>query len=299
MTGRTASATLNRLRAVDWTGDWDFAFGNVKSRRVLFREYTRRAAVWAQAYAAVGGRPFFDVTSYVDPEFQPTPELAAELAEFLDRLPNGEVRQTCSGVVRMAELRARNPAAFSDLPDLYERLVLFYERGGEFIRDDAGFLDLTGVRFRPGTLESHLGNPPVTLLGDTVLDALDADGQVVYSTAEDRQGPLLRRRVLRDEQSDEVFGRDLRWESTDLIPDTEAEAKEAGPGRPGRAQGGQAHRGDRGRRHASLRGGPEISRSDVRGEADPSVRYPHDHRSPAQKHPPQTQTSTSVPLALW
>lgn len=52
--------------------------------------------------------------------------------------------------------------------------------------------------------------------------------QVVYYTAEDRQGPLLRRRVLRDEQSDEVFGRDLRWESTDLIPDTEAEANEAG-----------------------------------------------------------------------
>ncbi|KOU66394.1 hypothetical protein ADK55_05770 [Streptomyces sp. WM4235] len=208
--------------------DWDFAFGHVKSRRVLFREYTRRAAVWAQAYAAEGGWPFFDVTSYVDPEFQPTPELAAELAEFLDRLPNGEVRQTCSGAVRMAELRAQNPAAFSDLPDLYEPLVLFYERGGEFTRDDAGFLDLTGVRFRLGTLESHLGNPPVTLLGDTVLDALDADGQVVYYTAEDRQGPLLRRRVLRDEQSDEVFGRDLRWESTDLIPGTEAEAKEAG-----------------------------------------------------------------------
>ncbi|MCX5079299.1 hypothetical protein OHA84_01060 [Streptomyces sp. NBC_00513] len=98
----------------------------------------------------------------------------------------------------------------------------------QFTRDDAGFLDLTGVRFRLGTLESHLGNPPVTLLGDTVLDALDADGQVVYYTAEDRQGPLLRRRVLRDEQSDEVFGRDLRWESTDLIPGTEAEAKEAG-----------------------------------------------------------------------
>ncbi|MER6519191.1 hypothetical protein ABT246_20375 [Streptomyces sp. NPDC001553] len=191
----------------------------------------RRAAVWARAYGAEGAWPFFDVTSYVAPEFRPTPELtaelAAELADFLGRLPNGEVRQTCSGAVRAAGLRERNPAAFSDLPDLYEPLVLFYERGGEFTRDNAGFLDLTGVRFRPGTLQSHLGNPPVTLLGDTVLDALDADGQVVYYTAEARRGPLLRRRVLRGEQSDERFDRDLCWEPTDLIPGTGAEAEGA------------------------------------------------------------------------
>ncbi|MFE2523977.1 hypothetical protein ACFXEL_07060 [Streptomyces sp. NPDC059382] len=228
MTDRTASAALSRLRAVDWTSEWDVAFTHVKSRRILFREYLRRAALWARAYGAEGSRPFFDATSYMDPEYRPTPELAAELADFLARLPNGEVRETCSGVVRTAGLRERNPAAFSDLPDLYEPLVLFYERGGEFTRDNAGFLDLTGVRFRPGTLESHLGNPPVTLLGDTVLDALDADGQVMYHTAEGRRGPLFRRRVLRGEQSDELFGRDLCWEPTDLIPGTGAEAEEAG-----------------------------------------------------------------------
>ncbi|MFF5706802.1 hypothetical protein ACFY7H_30595 [Streptomyces sp. NPDC012794] len=228
MTDRTASAVLHRLSAVGWMSDWDFAFGHAKSRRVLFREYLRRAALWSQAYAAEEAWPFFDVTPYVDPDFRLSAEIASELAEFLLRLPNGEVRNTCSGAVRLAELRAQNPDGFSGLPDLYEPLVLFYERGGEFARDNSGALDLTGVRFRLSALTAYLGNPPVTLLGDTVLDALDADGQVAHFTAEDGQGPLLRRRVLRDEQTDEVFGRDLRWQPTDLIPGSETELKEAG-----------------------------------------------------------------------
>ncbi|MER5777494.1 hypothetical protein ABT144_25040 [Streptomyces sp. NPDC002039] len=127
----------------------------------------RRAAVWARAFAAEGGRPFFDVAAYVDPEVRPTLEPAAEPADFLSRPPNGEVRGTCSGVVRTSELRAvvrtselraRNPAAVAGLPDLHEPLVLFCERGGEPTRDNTGFLELTGVRFRPGAPESHLGN---------------------------------------------------------------------------------------------------------------------------------------------
>ncbi|MFG2619058.1 hypothetical protein ACGFXC_15755 [Streptomyces sp. NPDC048507] len=213
---------------MDWPGDWDFAFDRVKSRRVLFREYMRRAAVWAQAYAAEGAWPFFDVTSYVDPAFRLAPDAEAGLAELLVRLPNVEVKNTCSGAVRLAELRGQNPDAFSGLPDLYEPLVRFYERGGEFARDDAGFLDLTGMRFRPGPLAVYLTTVPVTLLDDTVLDALDADGRVTYYMAEDGQGPLLRRRVLRDGHTDELYGRDLRWEPTDLIPGSEAEAKAAG-----------------------------------------------------------------------
>ncbi|GLX41637.1 hypothetical protein Sros01_77100 [Streptomyces roseochromogenus] len=228
MTDRTAFPVLSRLRAVDWMGDWDFAFDRVKSRRVLFREYMRRAAVWAQAYSAESAWPFFDITSYVDPAFRLAPEAEAELAELLVRLPNVEVRNTCTGAVRLAELRGQNPDAFSGLPDLYEPLVRFYQRGGEFARDDAGFLDLTGMRFRPGPLAVYLTTVPVTLLDDAVLDALDAAGRVTYYMSEDGQGPLLRRRTLRDEQTDELFGRDLQWEPTDLIPASDEAVKAAG-----------------------------------------------------------------------
>jgi len=47
-----ALATLERLRGVDWPGDWDHAFQHADSRRLLMREYLRRAALWARAYGA-------------------------------------------------------------------------------------------------------------------------------------------------------------------------------------------------------------------------------------------------------
>lgn len=34
---------LNRLRTVEWVGDWDSVFARVMSRRILMREYLRRA----------------------------------------------------------------------------------------------------------------------------------------------------------------------------------------------------------------------------------------------------------------
>ncbi|MGP3688185.1 hypothetical protein ACTVZO_26405 [Streptomyces sp. IBSNAI002] len=40
--------------------------------------------------------------------------------------------------------------ALPDLPDLYEPLLLFCERGGTFLQDHAGYLDLAGVRMQHG-----------------------------------------------------------------------------------------------------------------------------------------------------
>ncbi|MFE5805173.1 hypothetical protein [Streptomyces sp. NPDC056491] len=228
MTDRTASVTmLNRLRAVDWVGDWDDVLSRAKSRRILMREYLRRAALWSQAYSVEGAWPFFDVTEFVDPEFRMSPEMTAELAEFLSRVPDSALQDTCAGAVRLAEMRAQNPTALPDLPDLYEPLVLFYERGGEFLRDNVGGLDLTGVSFRLGTPQGKLRTPGFETLGGTVLDALDAEGRISYCTAAGNRGPLMRRRVVRGEIHDEVFGRDLRWEPTDRLRETEAGVEDA------------------------------------------------------------------------
>ncbi|MFJ2646238.1 hypothetical protein ACIO1C_05855 [Streptomyces sp. NPDC087420] len=228
MTDQTSSAMLDRLRAVEWAGDWDYAFERVMSRRVLMREYLRRAAQWAQAYSAESVWPFFDVTEFVDSDFRLSSEMASELEEFLSRVPGKALKRTCAGAVRMAELRAQRPASLPDLPDLYEPLVRFYERGGEFFRDNAGFLDLTGVLFRPGTLQGHLDTPRLSTLSDVMLDAVDAEGSISYYTAPGGGGPLLRRRELRDEWRDEVFSQDLHWEPTDLLPALEEDMKDAG-----------------------------------------------------------------------
>ncbi len=128
----------------------------------------------------------------------------------------------------MAELQARKSAALPALPDLYEPLVLFYERGGEFVRDNGGGIDLSGVSFRPGRLEDNLRTPPFNALNETVLDALDAKGRISFYSVGEGRGPVLRRRKWRDEQHDEVFSQELRWEPTDLLPAEEDEVKSLG-----------------------------------------------------------------------
>lgn len=228
MTEQASSAMLTRLRGVEWNGDWDQAFGHIGSRRVLMREYLRRAARWARVCSAESAWPFFDVTEYVDPAFRLSPEIARQLQEYLSHVPRADLADTCAGAVRMAELRDRNPAVLPDLPDLYEPLVRFYERGGEFIRDNGGFLDLTGVSFRPGTLQSHLGVPTLRTLGERTLDAMDAAGRISYYAPPGGKGPLVRRRERRGTRDDEVLRQDARWEATDSLPASEEGLKDNG-----------------------------------------------------------------------
>ncbi|MER5615665.1 hypothetical protein [Streptomyces sp. NPDC002215] len=51
-------AVLERLRAVDWYGDWDMAASHSRSRALLMREHMRRAAARQEArreIACAGG----------------------------------------------------------------------------------------------------------------------------------------------------------------------------------------------------------------------------------------------------
>ncbi|MFC9625241.1 hypothetical protein ACFTXM_36525 [Streptomyces sp. NPDC056930] len=217
MTNESTLALLERVRAADWSGDWDHAFEHAQSRRLLMHEYLRRSALWAQAYGAEGDWPFFDVTQYIDKESRLPPALATELDECLKKVAYS-ARKTCGAAVRLAELRARGDIAMPDLPDLYEPLILFYERGGEFLQDGAGFLDLTGVSVKPRGLRHHLVDLPFLTLDRRTLDALDTKGRISYHAPADRSGPVVRRRLLKaGEQRDEVFTQDLRWEPTDLL----------------------------------------------------------------------------------
>ncbi|WP_274563168.1 hypothetical protein [Streptomyces spiramyceticus] len=223
MTDGLTTATLERLRAVDWSGDWDYAFGHAQSRRLLMHEHLRRSALWARACGAEDAWPFFDVTGYVDPGFQLPSELAAELHEVLKKAAYS-ARKTCSGAVRFAELRAQGNATLPDLPDPYEPLILFYERGGEYLQDDAGFLDLTGVSIKPRSLQDHLVAMPFLTFRTTTLDALDGEGSISYYATTDRRGPVLRRRLLRGaEQRDEAFTHNWRWEPTEQLQLSEQE----------------------------------------------------------------------------
>ncbi|MEU9236487.1 hypothetical protein [Streptomyces subrutilus] len=213
MSDRAAARVLERLRAAEWDGEWEDLLGRVMSRRLLMREYLRRAALWARACSAEAGWPFFDIVEYLDPAFAPVSEEAtAQLRELCQIIVVSPVIRTCTGAMRLAEFRERRPDDLPDLPDLYEPLLLFYERGGPFLLDHAGFLDLAGVLVRPGTLAGRAAGPPLSSLDRALLDAVDAVGGITYYRAADRQGPALRRRAVRGVPYDEAFGRDgLGW----------------------------------------------------------------------------------------
>lgn len=210
-----ASEVLERLCTVEWMGEWSVAFAKAMSRRLLMREHLRRAALWAQKHSAESAWPFFDITEYIDPEFRLSPSLSCKLDQFLRGQPSG-VKVTCRGAVRLAELRAQNPAMVPhDLPDLYEPLIRLYERGGEFITDNCGALDLTGVSFRPGRLQGNAYNTQVIPLNDAVLDALDAEGRVTFYASGDDRGTVFRRLLPQGGgQRDEVFSATLGWQPT-------------------------------------------------------------------------------------
>ncbi|MEU6119004.1 hypothetical protein ABZ840_31255 [Streptomyces sp. NPDC047117] len=215
---------LERLRTVDWYGDWDKANSHRRSRALLMREYLRRAALWARAYGAETEWPFFDVTEYAAPGFEPDPGLAAELEEYVSKLGAPSTRRVCRGAVRWAALRegAAEPSAPADP---YAPLLLMFERGGGYSIEE--FIDLYGVMIPHGNLESNLDAEPFLSLAPSTLDALDSgsEGRISYYAKIGegylRSSPkgILRRRLVgrESETCDEAFTRNLRWEPTEYL----------------------------------------------------------------------------------
>ncbi|MFB6875467.1 hypothetical protein [Streptomyces sp. NPDC056323] len=226
MSAEPPRAVLERLRAVDWYGDWDMAVSHSRSRALLMREHMRRAALWAQAYGAEEQWPFFDVTEFVDPTFRLDPEIESELKDYVaHNVGTPSTARTCRGAVRWAALRERGGIGLPDLPDPYEPLLLMYERGGGYSIEE--FIDLYGVMITYGNFESNLDAEPFLTQAPSTLDALDAGaaGRIAYyakiSEGYPRSSPrgILRRRLTgRDAQThDEAFTRNLRWEPTEYL----------------------------------------------------------------------------------
>jgi hypothetical protein len=236
-----ARSVLERLRGVQWY-DWDLAVAHTRSRALLMREYLRRAAHWARAYGAVEQWPFFDVTELIAPGFRAAEDVENALEDFLARsVGTPSTARTCRGAVRWAALRTEHSGALPDrdreeregqdqpqlqaLPDLYEPLLLLYERGGGYSVGE--FIDLYGVMIPYGDLASHLTAEPFLTLAPGTLDALDqgAVGRITYyakiGAGHPRSAPrgILRRRVMGREGGvhDEAFTRNLRWEPTEYL----------------------------------------------------------------------------------
>ncbi|GAA2488116.1 hypothetical protein [Streptomyces gobitricini] len=224
MTAVEPRRTLDRLRSIAWDTDFDVPLRHARSRALLMREYLRRAAQWARAYGAEDAWPFFDIAECVDPSITLDAAISAELEEYIRRhVGTPSIQKVCRGVVHWAAVRATTQVELPDIPDMYEPLLLMFERGGGYAIGQ--FIDLDGVSIPQGSLGQNLSATPFLTLAPTTLDALDGRGRISYyakiSQGFPRSNPrgIVRRRIIGngDETHDEAFTRNLRWEPTDYL----------------------------------------------------------------------------------
>ena len=168
-----SAATLSRLLAVDWDGDFTISLEHARSRAKLMREYLRRAAWWALELDATGKWPFFDIAGQLAPNVQAPPELAEELEAMIhDRVGWPSLRVINQAALRWAALLDAGIPVPPQVDDPFEPLLLMFERGGGFTTE-AGFIDLGGSSILRKTWRDHLAPHPIISLDQATLDALD------------------------------------------------------------------------------------------------------------------------------
>lgn len=164
------SRMLSRLLAINWHGDQL----RTRSRVALFREYLRRATLWARALDCTSEWPFFDVAWHVDPTLRARPPLVEALDRRLSEIPLwSAVRDTCVWSLQWAAVQAHSRGSSPALDDPFEPLVRMYERGGGFTSEH-GFIQVDFASLRLGAWRDHDQPEPVVRLDDATLDALDA-----------------------------------------------------------------------------------------------------------------------------
>ncbi|GIF98459.1 hypothetical protein [Catellatospora citrea] len=158
---------IDRLRAVNWSGS---AHGRTRSRRLLMQEHLRRAAWWAQRFPS-GKWPFPDLAEAVDPTVRADDTLVEEV-EDLTAFASFVDGAAAVDALHWYALRAVPGVVLPDLPDPYEPLLVFFERGGGFTMI-SGYLDVDGSLVPRGDVADHLIETPVVDLDPTTLDEID------------------------------------------------------------------------------------------------------------------------------
>ncbi|WP_143086366.1 hypothetical protein [Amycolatopsis saalfeldensis] len=163
--------TLARILAIDWAND-DAKFEHEVSRARLMVEYLRRAAIWADALDAGDEWPFLDVAAHLDPNLRADPKTIKQLDEISVYIASPQVRIVVESSLHLATLRDASTAGIPDLPDLYEPLLILFERGGGFGISN-NFIDF-GIRMVPlKTWQERRNTQPIASLAPEALDALD------------------------------------------------------------------------------------------------------------------------------
>lgn len=197
---------LRRLRHLAW-GYPEPA--RLPALRALLREYLRRAALVAQALEALGlgavSWPWFDAAAcltqpgwklrlvpdvatgtlpgyalldsaptYSGPGADPLEDEAISVfRELGGRQLTTYMRDTCLFYVRWEALKCHPAVRELGLPDLYEPLIRFYERGGWFRMEHGDYIDLGIIMVGKSSPASAAQYPALASLDTAALDKLD------------------------------------------------------------------------------------------------------------------------------
>ncbi|MFH9658963.1 hypothetical protein ACH4NF_14665 [Streptomyces sp. NPDC017248] len=159
------SKLAGRLTSVDWVGDWERS----RSRVRLMHEFLRRSALWAHALGS-DDWPFFDVAALVEPSVR-ADELTVEQVVAGASALQPVVGDTCAWALHLAALRDAD-VRLPELPDPFEPLVRMYERGGAFLLDGTGFVQVDAAAVPLMTCDQRFAQPELPMT-DADLDALD------------------------------------------------------------------------------------------------------------------------------
>ncbi len=182
-----------------WNIEWRENPARLESTMALIREYLRRSAIAAEALGCSGDWPWFDAAAWltlpgVDRRYLPA-------YVFLDKVPQYEGagvdpledrvialnqhmneasgrqgwygRHSCWWYIRWASVKNHPMLAPLNLPDLYEPLLVLYERGGSFHphHGDVEFFPNRVVQI--GIPARWVAREPLPSLDWAVLDELD------------------------------------------------------------------------------------------------------------------------------
>jgi hypothetical protein len=193
-----ALAALDRVLRIEWRHDP----ARLGSHVALMKEYLRRAAAVAEALGLTADWPWFDAAArltlpgvdrrrlpgrvFLDPEPQydgpgadPLEDRVIAFNVRLNADPPAEgvyARRTCLWYIRWAAVKGHPALAPLGLPDLYEPLIVLYERGGQF-RLEHAYIDL-GDTMLAISFRNALALAPLPSLDAQVLDRLDEAGGV-------------------------------------------------------------------------------------------------------------------------
>jgi hypothetical protein len=166
--------TLNRILQLDWQGGDP---NKQPSQLALFSEFLRRMGVWCVALGWHDAHPIAsDLPARLVPDVRATPVNATLMQQTLRTLGKTSVyeRMLLTNVLNWAAVAGFEAVQAYDLPDPYEPVLWFYERGGwlDKAEGDSAW-EISGVIKRIDKAHVYHDDAPLPL-DETLLDEIDS-----------------------------------------------------------------------------------------------------------------------------